>query len=194
MDKDRFLRRMPLYASALALVLEAAFQWIGTAGDEPRAILLLAFLAIAGLSATIAAWMMATRRKQKLLSLAILPAMAASLIAMAFAEITVSDHHARIAFEIWYPFHHVRVDALRAKDGGVMLWGNRDVTIYEEGDYIQRNIEEDLVVNKSNAFGVKRAAMEWVQQHAPNCDLLKIEKMRDGLYILTTYDCGLYRS
>jgi hypothetical protein len=194
MDKDRFARRLPLYASALTLVLAAAFEWLAGPGDGIQAILLLAFLAIAGTSATIIAWMVAKRLREKLLALIILPMMAFSLICFFFAVIFVSDHRGRIAFEIWYPFHHARVDALRAKNGGVMLWGNRHVFVYDEGEIAEEIIEEDLVVDKTNSFDVMNVAMEWVQQRAPNCDLLKIEKMRDGLYILTTYDCGLYRS
>jgi hypothetical protein len=80
--------------------------------------------------------------------------------------------------------HRHLVDRVAAKDAIIMVWDSWGMAGNEKDFY--------LVSNPSDTISSPDAASRWAKQHADNtCEIGDVDRMKRGLYIVTTYNCGL---
>jgi hypothetical protein len=98
-------------------------------------------------------------------------------IGIYFVESRLNDY---LGFWAWYPGHYRLVDGYTGKDAIVMRW--------DSWGFAGGGNDSYLVSNPSDSISGVDSATRWAQKYQAGCDVVAVERMQRGLYILTTFN------
>jgi hypothetical protein len=91
--------------------------------------------------------------------------------------------HDPLGFYVWYFTHPKIVEEFAYKDGIIMDWNRWGFAGMENDSY--------LVSNPDDTISTLSVATKWVRRFGSDCEVGDTQRMKRGLYIITTYNCPL---
>jgi hypothetical protein len=92
--------------------------------------------------------------------------------------------HTRLWFWLWYPTHSSVVAQYARRDAIITHWDGWGMAGSENDSYLVSN-PDDSIGNSAD-----KATM-WAKRLKADCDIADATRLKNGLYILTTYNCSL---
>ena len=177
---DRSLRWLP---GASAIVVCAATIPLGLSRDVLAFVITglvlipTLILAIAGLLL----WRYVTMksdRKKSLLSAAAVIVFTAPTVYM-----TCNVYRDQIVFAFWSPTHAALLDRYATHDGIISYWDGWGIAGMENDSF--------LIADHGKTLSSASEATEWTKHWKSPCDIVRLLKIRQGLFIFTTENCSL---
>jgi len=180
MTTERILRWLPVFAAGAVLAIAGPLAWSRDFG-----VFLLTYFVCFPLfmfiCACLVVWTITEKRPTRRRSVLATTAVVIFLVPLIFLGIRHMDRD-RAAFLFRYSLHRHLVDESAATDGIITVWDSWGMAGMENDSY--------LVSNPSDTISSLDAASKWAQRYS-DCEVVDVKRMRHGLYILTTYNCGL---
>ncbi|MGO9486211.1 MAG: hypothetical protein ACLPX9_16780 [Rhodomicrobium sp.] len=180
MMTDRSLRWLPAVAGVAILVTAGPIAWDRGWGTFIFCIFLY-FPTLLVICVGLLLWGLAGNRpEQRRPALATL-----AVIAVLTPTIFIGVQRVRepVAFWFWYQTHRQLAANFSMTDGIITSWESWGMAGLEYDSY--------LVSNASDTISSRDAATRWAQQYLSECEIVDGKRMKRGLYILTTMNCGL---
>jgi hypothetical protein len=183
------LRRPQIWVPlTIAIAGSLAFALIFTWGKDFGAFFILLLFGVpifVAICAGILAWCiwayLTKRREQSSLAGLILAALLWAPFFGAFLSTQFGDY---AKFEMWSATHPQELQQFTSKDGNVLLWDSWGMAGMDNNSY--------LVSDHANSLADANAATRWAHDHHYSCDVAKVERMRNGIYLLTAFtNCPL---
>ncbi len=177
---NRSLRWLPVVAGVAILVTAGPMALWGGSGTLLFCVLLY-FPTLLVICVGLLLWGLAGNRpEQRRPTLATLAAIAVLTPTIFIGVLSVRD---QVAFWIWYQTHRQLADNFSMTDGIITPWEFWGIAGMENDSY--------LVSNPSDTISSTDAATRWAQRYPSGCEIVDVKRMKRGLYILTTMNCGL---
>lgn len=90
-----------------------------------------------------------------------------------------------IVFAFWSQTHVALLSRYTTQDGIISTWDGWGIAGMENDSY--------LVADHGNTLSSTDAATRWIRRRGWKCQIVDVQQMRHGLYILTTFECPLER-
>jgi hypothetical protein len=180
MAPDRSLRWMP---AAIGLTVLAATAPLALSRDfgvfVATTFVYVPALLVAGIGLLV--WGFAERHPRRKISIFL--AVAAIAITAPTVYIVGSKFRDRIVFAFWSQTHVALISRYATRDGIIAPWDSWGFAGLENDSY--------LVADHGSALFSSHEATKWARRRGGKCDVVDVQLMRRGLYILTTYECPL---
>ena len=175
--KNAALWIVPSVTAALALAVYGPFGVERNFGAFLIGLLLVPVLGVTAL--VLGVWSLRERRPmQKAVARSFFVAALAPALLIPALWCFVDQFRDPARYAVWATFHHRDLDIARRRDGVFKHWNSWGMAGNGNDSYLASDSTDTL-------------SRPWAKAHRLGCEIVAVQRMDRGIYILTTYDCLL---